>query len=376
MSTMELHQDGGRATLRIDGALDAERAPELYELLRRLVRDRSAGEVELELSGLSRLDTAGIATLSLGSQMCERAGIGFEVAGLRSEHRHALSLFQPASPPLAPERRSRIVVALAGIGDLGTSILRGTLYFVELVGATLRAVVFAVIPGQRRWPRGAVISQASSIGADSLVILLPLGLVLGFIMAFQAIHELRAFGAELYVADLVGIAMVRELAPILAGIIVAGRSGSAIAAELGTMSVDEELDALRTMGVDPVRYLVAPRLLALTIVQPALNLMVTFIGLIGGYLGAIAVTRMPAPAYYDQTVAALVPSEFWIALGKSVVFAWIIGVTACFTGMRSRRGARAVGGATTRAVVASVFLIIVTDSLIAALSTTWKGGSL
>lgn len=376
MSSVDVQYEDDRATLRVAGPLDADGAPAVYEHLRRLAGDERTLSVSLDLSEMSRLDSAGIAALSLGAQMLERAGIDLELAGLRSEHREAMKLLRPARPPPATEQRPRLTIALERLGDFGRRVGTGTGYFVDLIGASLRAAALAVLPRHRRWPPGTVVSQASIIGADSLIILAPLGLVLGFIMAFQSIHELRAFGAELYVADLVGIAMVRELGPMLAAIIVAGRSGSAIAAELGTMSVHEELDALRTMGIDPVGYLVVPRLLALTIVQPALNLIVTFIGLLGGYLGATLVMSLPAAAYYDQTVSALVPSDFWIALGKSVLFAWIIGVTACFTGMRSRHGARAVGSATTRAVVASLFLIIVTDSIIAALTTSVRGGTL
>jgi phospholipid/cholesterol/gamma-HCH transport system permease protein len=188
-------------------------------------------------------------------------------------------------------------------------------------------------------------------------------------MAFQAAFQLRQFGANIFVANLVGVSMVRELGPLMTAIVVAGRSGSAISAELGTMVVGEEIDALRTMGINEIRFLVIPRVYAITFTQPAVTLFSMAIGVFGGFLIAILYLDLSAAAYLQQTASSLTLNDLITGLSKSVVFAWIIVLVGCHCGLRITGGAEGVGRATTASVVASIFLIIVADSVFTTLAT-------
>jgi phospholipid/cholesterol/gamma-HCH transport system permease protein len=189
------------------------------------------------------------------------------------------------------------------------------------------------------------------------------------ILTFQASHQLRQFGANVYAVDLVVISMVREFSPMLTGVILAGRSGAAMAAELGTMVVQEELDALRMMGIHPVRYLVLPRLLGLTLTMPALALMSDFIGIGGGYV--IAATRLdiPGAVFVTRTLEVVDFQDWTHGIQKSVVFGALIALAGCYHGLAAAKGSAAVGRAATRAVVAGIFLIIVADSAFALVTT-------
>ena len=171
-------------------------------------------------------------------------------------------------------------------------------------------------------------------------------------------------------ADLVSLGMVREFGSLMTAIIVAGRSGAAMAAEIGTMAVREELDALRTMGISPVRYLVVPRLIAITLVQPVLTLLSMGVGIVAGLATAQTFGLSPLTVFH-RMVDSLTYKDFWLGMSKSVLFAWVIGFTGCLMGLRTKGGAHNVGQSTTRAVVASVFFIIVVDSMV---TTAWTVG--
>jgi phospholipid/cholesterol/gamma-HCH transport system permease protein len=218
-------------------------------------------------------------------------------------------------------------------------------------------------------PPGATSTQAIRIGVDALPIVSLIAFLLGLIMAFQAAFQLRQFGANIFVANLVGISVVRELGPLMTAIVVAGRSGSAIAAELGTMVVGEEIDALRTMGINEIRFLVVPRVYAITITQPSLTLYANAVGVFGGFLIGVLYLDLSAAAYIQQTISALTLGDLAQGLSKSGVFAWVIVLIGCHCGLRITGGAEGVGRATTTSVVASIFSIIAVDSIFTTLST-------
>jgi phospholipid/cholesterol/gamma-HCH transport system permease protein len=214
-------------------------------------------------------------------------------------------------------------------------------------------------------PAGSVGQQVLSMGADAIFIVGLLSFLLGMTTAFQGAVQLQKFGAGVFVGDMVSWSMVRELAPMMTAVVLAGRTGAAIAAELGTMRVGSEIDALTAMGVSPVRFLVVPRLAALTFVQPALTLMGMFIGVVGGMLVAGLILDMSATTFWSRMVYRVDIADFAQGIGKSFVFAWIIGLSGTHLGMRATGDASSVGAATTRAVVCSIFFIIVVDAVFA-----------
>jgi len=216
-----------------------------------------------------------------------------------------------------------------------------------------------------RWH--SAFEQMVRIGVDSLPIVGMISFFVGLIMAMQGAYQLQPFGVVIYVADLVGVTITRELGPMLTAIIVAGRSGSAIAAEIGTMKVAEELDALRTMGLNPIGFLVVPRLLALIIVLPCLTILADLIGIGGGFFIAIVNLKIPFIAYLNETIQAIVMKDLITGLIKSFFFALIIGQIGCYQGFGVKGGAEGVGRSTTASVVISIFLIILADVAFTAL---------
>jgi phospholipid/cholesterol/gamma-HCH transport system permease protein len=216
-----------------------------------------------------------------------------------------------------------------------------------------------------RW--GATFVQMVTVGVNSLPIVGTISFIMGLIIAMQSAYQLQRFGAVIYVADLVGVSVTRELAPLITAIIIAGRSGSAIAAEIGSMKVSEELDALRTMALNPFNFLVAPRTLAMMIVLPCLTVLADLLGILGGMILGITSLNIPWIAYFNETANAVMMSDFVSGLVKSFFFAAIIAIVGAFQGFHVVGGAEGVGKATTSAVVQSIFLIILADMLFTAL---------
>ena len=210
-----------------------------------------------------------------------------------------------------------------------------------------------------RWPE--TFRQMVRIGVESLPIVFLIAGSVGMIVALQAATQLRRVGATIYVADLVGVSLTRELGPLMTAIIIAGRSGSAIAAELGTMKVSEEVDALVAMGLDPVEYLALPRILAMAIMLPCLTTLADVVGILGGVVVAWVSLGIPVGNYLEQTLKALMLKDLFSGLIKSGVFAVIIAGVGCYQGFQVEGGAEGVGRRTTASVVASIFLIIAAD---------------
>ena len=194
-------------------------------------------------------------------------------------------------------------------------------------------------------------------------------LLVGVVTAFQAADQLRQFGAGIFIANLVGLGVLREMGPLITAILVAGRSGSAMAAELGTMAVEEEIDALRVMGIDPIPYLVVPKAYATIVAVPALTVLANFFGILGGYLIAVLYLDLAPDAFISQFVGAIDVWDVLTGVIKSVLFAVVIVVVGCHFGLRLRGGAEDVGRAATNAVVTSLFLIILVDGVYVTLET-------
>ena len=215
--------------------------------------------------------------------------------------------------------------------------------------------------------RPSTVAQMVKVGVQSIPITFLIAFSVGMILALQAASQLRRFGATIYTADLVGITLTRELGPLMTAIIIAGRSGSAMAAEIGTMRVSEELDALKVMAINPVEFLVLPRLVALMVMLPCLSVLADAVGILGGAgVGAVLLNITPAN-YLAQTFRALLVKDIVTGLVKSLAFAAIIGMVGCFMGFRAEGGAEGVGRSTTASVVVGIFLLILADLFFTAL---------
>ena len=202
------------------------------------------------------------------------------------------------------------------------------------------------------------------VGADALPIVALISFLLGMILAFQSAVPMKRFGAEIFVADLIGLSMLRELGPLMTAILLAGRSGAAFAAEIGTMRVNQEVDALTTMGLSPVRFLVTPRILAALFMTPLLVLFSDLIGMVGGAF-TMQSFSIPVVAFLKEIDSAVTMTDFLAGFVKSFVFAVLIAGVGCLRGLQTRAGASAVGDAATRAVVTGIILLVVVDGLFA-----------
>lgn len=212
-----------------------------------------------------------------------------------------------------------------------------------------------------------MIEQMSRIGVDSLPIVSMISLFTGMVLALQSAYQLQRFAAEMYVASLVAFSMTRELAPVLTALIIAGRVGASITAELGTMKVTEQIDALETLATNPVKYLVVPRFMALVITVPLLTLYADIIGVMGGYTIGVYKLGISHAMYMKNTWDPLRYKDIWTGLVKSLVFAIVICIVACYEGMNTDGGAEGVGRSTTSSVVVSFILIIATDCFLTAM---------
>ena len=215
-------------------------------------------------------------------------------------------------------------------------------------------------PGQIRWKE--TLRVAEQAGVNALPIVALISFIVGLVMAFQSAIPMKMFGAEIYVANLIGLAMVRELGPLMTAIVLAGRSASAFAAEIGTMKINEEIDALSIMGLEPVRFLILPRVIASTLMTPLLTVFAILVGILGG---AVVILSMghPFSAYYNQVVGFVTWGDFVGGMIKCFVFGVLIAATGCIRGYQTRQGPSAVGEAATRAVVSSIILIAVFDGI-------------
>ena len=247
---------------------------------------------------------------------------------------------------------------------------KGTIAFVHSTGEMLAFIGEAFVAfikflgGRARYRRSDLVLIIQESGAQALPIVSLISLLVGLILAFISAIQLMMFGAQIYVANMVGIAMVRVMGAIMTGIIMAGRTGAAFAAELGTMQVNEEIDSLRTLGISPMEFLVLPRMLALALMMPLLCLYADLMGILGGFIVGVGMLDLNPVVYFNQTGAAVSLKHFWIGLFHSVVFGVLVALAGCLRGMQCGRSASAVGDAATSAVVTGIVSIIVATAII------------
>lgn len=248
------------------------------------------------------------------------------------------------------------------VGQATVATFKKTMEILSFIGEI--AITFAksiVRPKHIRWR--PILFNIRSAGFDALPIVGLLSFLLGVVVAYQGAGQLKQYGANIFVADLIGLSMLREFSPLMTAIIVAGRSGSAYAAQIGTMVVTEEVDAMRTLGISPLELLVLPKIIALVIALPLLIVFADALGVFGGMLMARQQLDVSFVEFLDRFVKAVSPTAFMIGVGKAPVFAAIIAIVGCFQGFKTKGGADSVGRQTTRSVVQSIFLVIVADAL-------------
>jgi phospholipid/cholesterol/gamma-HCH transport system permease protein len=342
-----------------DHDLTRETVREAYHVLGHAVRKAPPGDVYLALSDTARLDSAGAALLEQLRVDLQGRNCRLRIESASPSVRSVLSIY--ARPPVEPA----VVPASPGLferaGDASFAMLEEALSFLVLTADM--GALFGKGLVRRLVPWRTFVEQCIRIGSQALPIVALISFLVGLTTALQAAYQLRQFGANIYIANLVGVAMLAEMGPLMTAILMAGRSGASIAAEIGSMVIAEEVDALKTMGVDPHRYVVLPRLYALVFTQPLLTAMATAIGIGGGLIVAVLYLDISVPAFWNQLIDGVTLKDLIQAQLKAVVFAAIIGLVAAHVGSRASGGATGVGRSATTSVVASIFLVIVADAI-------------
>ncbi|MBO0709917.1 MAG: ABC transporter permease [Acetobacteraceae bacterium] len=349
---------GQQPVLAFGGPLDAEGSGVVWNRAIAAARRARGRGLVIDLARVTLLDTSGAAfVLAL-----ERAsGAEASIEGGEAQFRPLLARMRAALPgPTRPTRPRS-----AGAGDLLGVVGREITDVIAFTGEV--AVALVMLPNNLRvLRREDLLRYADQAGVRSLPLVILLGFLIGVILAFQSAVPMRRFGADLYVPNLVAIILFRELGPLIAAVILAGRTGSAFAAEIGTMRVNEEVDALMTMGLDPVTMLVLPRLIAVMVAMPVMSLVLITAGLIG--MGTVMTSfGFPAVLISNQVVSAVQPADLFQGLIKAFCFGGIVAAIGCRQGLRTGVGPRAVGLAATGAVVGGIVGTIVLDGLFAVL---------
>jgi len=321
----------------------------------------AAADVEIDGSALSALDTAGAWLLHRTVSALEQQGRHVRIIGLRPVFSSLLNLIaERAALSLSPVQSREGV--LASIGRQAWRSLENLTGLLAFIGESSIALLrLFVQPHRIRWR--TILHNLQTAGFEALPIVGLLSFLLGVVIAYQGADQLQRFGANIYIADLVGLAMLRELSPLLTAIIIAGRSGSAYAAQIGTMKVTEEIDALRTIGIPPQELLVLPKMLALVIALPLLTVYADVTGIFGGMIMARSKLDVSFDMFINRLGDAISLSSFLTGIVKAPVFAAIIALVGCFQGFRVGGSADSVGRQTTLSVVQAIFLVIVADAL-------------
>jgi len=362
-SVLQAHPspDGG-LVLSIIGSLDSATTGQAWRDALQLINRSKPKRLIIDASQLTYCDGAGAALLLELRRRQQNRRDTYEIQSLDPAYQALLDLYGRSDAqrpdPLAPS-----VSPTEQIGRATVALWHDIVVLIAFVGELCLALALAARrPSLVRWKDAFL--TAELVGVNALPIIALLGFLLGLIMAFQSAIPMREFGADIYVANLIGLSMLRELGPLLTAIILAGRSGSAFAAELGTMKVSEELDALTTMGLEPVRFLVVPRVIAAVAMTPLLAIFAGLLGLIGGAVVMLSL-GFPLVTYIIQVKSAVTVGDMVGGLGKSFAFGIVVAAIGCLRGLQTKSGASAVGESTTRAVVSGLVLITVVDGIFA-----------
>jgi phospholipid/cholesterol/gamma-HCH transport system permease protein len=341
---------------------------------------RSFEDVESELSALPpgstvvvagasgvEIDSGAVARLLRLARMCQSQQLSFETRQLPPSAERLLALAQSVPERKGTRRILRDDPFLVTVGRSTLFILytlRDWLSFTgELLVETLK-----FMRGRARVPVRDIWLTLDQCGPSALPIVTLISTLVGVILAFIGAQQLRQFGATIYVANLVGVGMLREMGAVMAAVIMAGRTGAAFAAQLGTMQVNEEIDALKTFGFSPMQYLVIPRVVALVVMMPLLCLYADGLGIVGGAIVSALTLDISLMQYYHQTVSAVHLRDVWLGVSKSVVFGILVAIAGCLAGIRCGRSASAVGTAVTTAVVSGIVSIVLSDAVFAVIT--------
>ncbi len=358
---------GERLELAAAGSWTAPHAGELEKLVDSVAGEASkAKNVSIDMKGVREFDTFGAWLLERLTRQWTSSGRETVIVGMPEHDRDLLEEMHAVNraPPAPPKHENQIVSFLAGVGRAGAEFGRGLVVFADMLGAIGMATA-RVLTRPRDFRFTSTVNQLDRVAWQAVPIILLITFLIGGIIAQQGLFHFRKFGAELYAVDLVGILVLREIGVLIVAIMVAGRSGSSYTAELGSMKMREEIDALRTMGFDPVEVLILPRIIVLIIALPVLTFLGSMAALYGGGLVDWLYGGISPDIYISRLTEAISLTHFKVGMLKAPFMGLVIGVVACAEGLRVKGSAESLGLQTTASVVESIFLVIVLDGLFA-----------
>lgn len=356
---------GDDMTLSLSGRVSLDDADRLLAEMESLVAGKAAGAVNIDMAEVSYLDSAGVLTLFRFEEKIRGEGRTCVYLNLPDRVRGIMGLIdrrELTKPYLRGDKAPANIVETAG--DAGIRLFADFKTLMTFLGDLMAALVYlAGHPREVRW--GDVLFTMRRTGVEGFPIVALISFLIGLIIAFMSSLQLKQFGANIYVASLVALAIVRELGPIMTAILVAGRSASAYAAEIGTMRINDEVDALITMGIDPIRFLAVPKLIATVLVLPLLTLYSDLFGIAGGLIVGVTGLDLTPYTYLQESQRTITLFYLVSSMLKALVFAFVIAWIGCQRGFQVRGGVEEVGAATTSAVVTSILLIVIVDSVFA-----------
>jgi phospholipid/cholesterol/gamma-HCH transport system permease protein len=353
----------GSLTLTLGGRLDAYSIADVWVRARAALAAAPTRRVVVDAAAVEYCDGGGVAMLIDLLRQPRAADAAVSVRGLRPEFQTLFDQFDLSALAAPDEPPPVRLNAIEEIGHAAATLGRDMRTQIAFIGDVSGALWHAVTHPQRvRWKD--VLYTCEQVGANALPIVSLISFLLGVILAFQAAVPMRQFGAEIFVADLVGLSILRELGPLMTAILLAGRSGAAFAAEIGTMKVNEELNALTTMGLDPVRFLVVIRIIAALLMVPLLSLYADLVGVLAGGLTMLSF-NIPIVTYLKEVDSIVDLKDVLAGLVKTPVFAILIAGIGCLRGLQTQTGASAVGISATRAVVSAIVLLVAVDGIFA-----------
>ncbi len=363
-------QTGARASTRAEGDLLVVSLGGAWSLEGRTPRwDSVAGcgrpkAVRLETDGVTQWDTSLVVFLGEALRWCSSLGVPCDATALPPKM-HALSAqFEAAMQTCGHEDHSRSFVVEVGLAT--RSVMDNVRDLLNFVGEFWIDMI-RVVRGRAGLRWNDCLNEMQRCGAMALPIVSLISFLVGVTLAYSGAIVLKRFGGEIWVADLIGVAMTREMGALMAAITLSGRTGAAFAAEIGTMKANEEIDALSTLGISPIRFLVLPRVLALGLMMPLLAMYANCLGVLGGMAVSYATLDIPPTAYWVEMLTIVDTQDFLVGVIKSIAFGLIVGLSGCLRGLQAERNASGVGKAATSAVVTAILLIIVADAVFAVL---------
>jgi len=352
-------------SLRLVGQFTAKTAGGVWREIETLLHCQNPRGLALDVSGLTYLDMTGIAFLRDLKQIQESSKNIFRLTGLLPDYQNLLDLATRRAAPRAAVQPPAKESFVAGFGRKVVKSGEDVYAQIVFVGSTINHLFYALLhPRTVRWKDVWVFIEKGGANAAPLIIMA--GFLIGVIMAFQSALPLKQMGSDVFVANVVAFAVLRELGPLITAIILAGRTGSAIAAEIGTMKINEEINALTTMGLEPVRFLVVSRMLGILFLAPLLTIFSDFFGMLGGAL-VFKSFGYSATTYINQITSTVDLGDVLGGIFKAIPFSLAIGGIGCLRGLQTKTGASAVGESTTSSVVTGMVMIILLDGVISAI---------